>query len=370
MSTDSIRVALLSEFLEMGGQERVIEAIARGLKSPFEPVVFGTAGGGRIADVLERDGIRVIVPGLKNIYSHSEANCLAEIFRQERIQLVHTHAYPAGVIGRRAVARSGISACVAHYHSVYTMWRLRHRWMERRLARRTHSVVCVSEAVAAFARDRVGIPPKKIRVVWNGVPDDFATGVPDRAEARRALELADEDYAVACVAGLSPHKGHRILFEALGRAGPGPLRLLLAGGGPEEEALRAEAERRLPGRVRFLGVLGDTRPVYAAADLFVLPSTEREGMSMVLLEAMASGLPVVATSVGGNPETVADGETGILCAPSDSAALADAIHRFRSDPALARRMGEAGRERCRRLFSAGAMIRSMEALYREALGAP
>lgn len=378
MSAERLRVALLAEFLEIGGQERVIETISRGLAPPFEPVVIGTAGGGAVADALARDGFRVIVPGLDRIYARSDADRLAAILAGERIRVVHTHAYPAGVLGRRAAARAGIAARIAHYHSVYTMWRLRHRLVERRLARRTHAIACISDAVAAFARDRVGIPEGRIRVIRNGVSETYADGMLSRGDARRRLgerfRLVPEEFVAVCVAGLNPQKGHRVLLGALRlldsqSRGRHKIKLLVAGSGPEEPALRAMHPGHAPhgSEARYLGLLEDPRLVYAAADVFVLPSVEREGLGLAILEAMACGLPVVASRVGGIPEAVEDGVTGILVPPGDPAALAAALGRLRLDRDLGRRMGEAGRDRARRLFSASAMVRSLEALYREAL---
>jgi glycosyltransferase involved in cell wall biosynthesis len=144
--------------------------------------------------------------------------------------------------------------------------------------------------------------------------------------------------------------------------------LLLAGDGPDEGALTAQAAALGLGRsVRFLGFRQDVPSLLACAEVLVLPSLN-EGFGMVLVEAMAMGKPVVASAVGGVPEVVLDGQAGLLIPPADPRALAAAILRLLADPRAARRMGEAGRERARESFSRKAFLQAHRDLYGELLG--
>jgi len=144
--------------------------------------------------------------------------------------------------------------------------------------------------------------------------------------------------------------------------------LLLVGDGPEERLLRSRAaELGLGGSVRFLGFRQDIPSLLALAEALVLPSLN-EGFGLVLLEAMAMGKPVVASAVGGIPEVVLDGRTGLLVPPADPEALAVAILRLLEDPRAAQRLGEAGRERARESFSREAFIQAHRKLYGELLG--
>jgi glycosyltransferase involved in cell wall biosynthesis len=132
--------------------------------------------------------------------------------------------------------------------------------------------------------------------------------------------------------------------------------------------LESQARRVSPaGRIRFLGARGDVADLLEAADLFVL-SSEREGLSVTLLEAMRGGRPAVATRIGGNPEAIADGETGLIVPPGDAPALAQALSALLLDGARAAALGEAGRARWARLFTAERMVGETERLYREELG--
>jgi glycosyltransferase involved in cell wall biosynthesis len=156
--------------------------------------------------------------------------------------------------------------------------------------------------------------------------------------------------------------------RAVASCEPGSIRLLIAGDGPERPRLVSEIARLgLDGAVELLGTRGDVHELLAAADVFVL-SSESEGMPMSVLEAMAAGLPVVASAVGGVPEVVRDGETGALVPPRDPVALAEAIRLLVADPALRQRFGDAGRRRVEREFAVADFRRAHLELYRAALG--
>ena len=145
---------------------------------------------------------------------------------------------------------------------------------------------------------------------------------------------------------------------------------LIAGRGEREAALREQARSlAIDGHVRFLGFRHDVPELLALCDVFVLPSLS-EGLSIAILEAMAAARPVVTTRVGGNPELVVQGETGILVEPTDAPGLAGAVTRLLTDPAEARRLGENGLSRVRSRFTIGAMVREYETIYEEALKRP
>jgi glycosyltransferase involved in cell wall biosynthesis len=217
----------------------------------------------------------------------------------------------------------------------------------------TDRFVCVS-ADGARQAVRHGVSPRIVRVLHNGIdltrfePPAFREGGP-----------------VVTVARLSPEKDVATLLKAaaLATAGDPALRLEIAGDGPCGAELRRQAGKLgLSGRVCFHGETRDVPALLARAGLFVLPS-RTEGVSLTLLEAMASGLAVVATRVGGNPEVVADGETGLLVPPGDPAALAAAILRLSHDDAERRRMGTAGRCRVERRFDVRRMTAAYERMY-------
>jgi glycosyltransferase involved in cell wall biosynthesis len=187
----------------------------------------------------------------------------------------------------------------------------------------------------------------------------------DRTAARRGLGLPGDAFVVACVGRLHPQKGHGYLFEAIAAVHariPG-LICLIAGDGPLRGELEAEAQRHgLGAACRFLGVLDSTQPLYDAADVTALPSLY-EGMPNVVLEAMATGCPVIATTVDGSVEVVEDGVTGLLVPPADAPALGRALLELAGDPERRRTMGKAARAAAERLHGIDRMVTALEALY-------
>ena len=194
----------------------------------------------------------------------------------------------------------------------------------------------------------------------------------DKGEARAALGLDADSLIGVVVANLIPYKGHRDLIDALALAAPKlpPSWQVLCVGAdndlrPELETLAAA--KGLAGNLRFLGQRFDVDRLLEAADFGVLPSRANEGFSNAILESMRAGLPMIVTDVGGNAEAVVDGETGIVVPPADPAALAAALLRVAQDPALRRKLGEAGRERVATQFTLDACVAKYRALYDELL---
>jgi glycosyltransferase involved in cell wall biosynthesis len=171
------------------------------------------------------------------------------------------------------------------------------------------------------------------------------------------------------VARLDYLKDHATAVRTIGRVARRQprVRLMLVGEGPEGTAIRAQVEQQgLGEHVRFLGLRKDIPHLLQAADLFLLTSVS-EGIPLTVIEAMAAGLPVVSTQVGGTAEVIVEGETGLLAPAGDDAALAERVLELAADPALGQRLGERGRERARALFSEGRMSERYLQLYEEML---
>ncbi len=289
---------------------------------------------------------------------------LRGLFERRAPDLVHLHTGRATWLG-------GLAARLARRPAITT------RRMDRPLARgwKTRLVyghlvrhaVAISPAVARQL-ERAGVRPGRTSTIPSAVelrPADAA----ERAAARAALELADGAPVALVLAALVVRKGIDVLLEALADARLGALVLLVAGEGPEREALAARARSLgLGPRARFLGRRDDREALLAACDLLCLPS-RHEGLGVAALEAMAAGRPVVATNVGGLGEAVVDGRTGLLVPPDDAPALADALARLCADAALRERLGRAGPGRVAEGFRAEQMVAAYEALYRAVLAA-
>jgi glycosyltransferase involved in cell wall biosynthesis len=225
-------------------------------------------------------------------------------------------------------------------------------------------------AVCGFVRDCLAaneaLPRRRIRIIYNGVDAERFDGTCDRSRARAAQGVDPADPLVGIAARFAPVKDHATLLRAFARVlrSVPRAKLVLAGDGPLRESLETQARGLgIDSSCRFLGVRRDIPALLPSWDVFCLSSLS-EGTSVTLLEAMACGLPVVATRVGGNPEIVEEGKTGLLAPRGDDAKLAEAIVRVLTDPTRARAMGEAGRARARSAFTLERMAEDYRALYR------
>ena len=222
-------------------------------------------------------------------------------------------------------------------------------------------VVAVSEDLARFLSVGLGIARDQIQLVHNGIAIPAELESVDRAEARHAIGVPLAGPLLVAVGNLYPVKDHATLLRALAHLPDA--RVAIAGRGEEEPNLRAlSIELGIESRVHLLGLRSDIDRVLTAADLFVQPSLS-EGLPLAILEAMAAGLPIVATRVGGMAEAVVDGETGTLVAPAQPEQLAQVLGSMLADRDRLARMGRAGRQRAEREFSIGQMAKRYAALY-------
>jgi glycosyltransferase involved in cell wall biosynthesis len=228
-------------------------------------------------------------------------------------------------------------------------------------------------AVSGFVRDliaRSGLDASKIEIIPDGV--EIPARLPDaacRARARRGWGLHPEEFVIGHAGAFTREKGQDLLLEAFTEVSaslPVPARLLLVGEGPLRDSVSGLVGKT-PGRALVLGSMEDLTPFFASLDLYAMPSRS-EGLGSSALLAMAHGLPVVATRVGGLPEIVEDGANGWLVDPESPAALAQALVRAASDPGRLRSFGLAGRERAR-AFSSDTMVNRTEALYHRLVSA-
>jgi glycosyltransferase involved in cell wall biosynthesis len=294
---------------------------------------------------------------------------LAWVLRRQRIQIIHTNSYVPGNYARLAAALVRTPLIIDHWHG-FSRFSRKRRLICRLLGRVTDLSLAVSEGVRDYLLARCALDPAKVRVLHNGVDLARLHQHRPRAEVRQELGFPEAARVVGLVARLDHWgKGHKEFFTALAALKDRyPMEALIIGGGRREgEMRRLAADLGLAGRVRFLGQRRDIPDLLAALDIFVLPS-HSEGVSLALLEAMAAGLPVIATKVGGLPEVVRDGENGLLIPPQDSAALAQALARLLADQDLAKKLGENARRDVAANFSLERLGRQINEIYEELIG--
>jgi glycosyltransferase involved in cell wall biosynthesis len=349
-----LRVAHLTLGLEMGGQEKLLVEFARHFdrqRFRLEVIVLGQRG--LLADDIEACGVPVTALYEPDGLRLGLVIRLAALFRSKRIAVLHTHDERPHIYGTPAAWLAGVARVIHTRHSMGVRLTGRQARVVNLLSRLTDRFVCVSRDGALRAR-AAGIGAGKVGLIWNGI--DLA---------RFHLTGSHTGGPAVTVARVNPEKDVANLVRAVALVArtDAAFQVEVAGDGPCLPDVRRLAEGlHVEAAVRFLGVVRDIPGLLGRAGLFILPSLN-EGISLTLLEAMAVGLPVVATRVGGTPEAVEDGVTGLLVPAGDPEALAAAILRLRRDPVLARRLGEAGRRRVEQHFDVIRMVRAYEELY-------
>jgi len=366
---DAPSVLYLITELDVGGAQTALLRLLAGLdRDHFSPTVACLYNGdATVARQIRALGIPVTDLGMTARWRWDAFWRLYRLLRRERPTILHTWMFHANVPGRVLGRLAGVPIIISSERTMGQERRWRY-WLNRITDPLTDRVVCVSQRVADFAARTIGISRAKLVVIPNGIPlENFEPG--DRSRARTDLGISPTACVVGTVGRLQPVKGTSYLLEAFAHLAPGYAEaiLLLVGDGPQRTQLEEMAQRLgVSERVHFLGNRSDVCRLLQAMDVFVLASIW-EGMPNAALEAMAVGLPVVATAVGGTPEAVADGETGLLVPSRDPDALAQAIARLLRDPELWRKMGQAGRRRVEQHFSVEQMVRRTESLYEELL---
>jgi glycosyltransferase involved in cell wall biosynthesis len=356
--------------LAMGGAEVLAARLARGLRDRVEFLFACLDDLGTLGEELRREGFPVHVLGRRPGFDWRCSLALARLLRRAQVDVVHAHQYTPFFysLTARFLYRRPEVVFTEHGRHFPDYPRRKRMLVNRVLLRRRDRVVAVGEAVRRALIDNEGIPAGRVEVVYNGIQlPPLPTGAAARAEVRRELAIGPGDLVLVQVARLDYLKDHATAVRTVGRVlkQRPDARLVLVGEGPERARIEEEVRRcGIEGSVRLLGLRTDVARLLAAADVFLLTSIS-EGIPLTLIEAMAAGLPVVATGVGGVGEVVEDGVTGLLSVAGDDAGLARHVLRLADDAAAARRMGECGRRRAQQTFSEGRMQGDYCHLYDE-----
>jgi glycosyltransferase involved in cell wall biosynthesis len=296
---------------------------------------------------------------------------LAAYMRERGVDVLHSHKIGSNIWAALLAPRVPVPVFVAHEHTWSFEGKPYRKFLDRNLiARRADAFVAVSRDDQRKMVELERIPRAKTRFIPNGIPP---VAPPDPAhDVRAELGIGADQPVVGTVATLRPQKALDVLLGAAAkiRVSVPDLRVLIIGGadeaddGEEQRLHDLCAELGLDGTVSFLGPRSDIADLVATFDVAAI-SSDFEGSPLSLLEYMDAAKPVVATRVGGVPDMVVDEETGLLVEPRDAEALAAAVVRLLRDPQLAARMGEAGRERRREVFSIEASARQVGELYEE-----
>lgn len=369
---ERVRIALLTTELGVGGAERCLTQLATGLDATiFQPTVYSLAPPPPaerrgLVELLERASIPVSFIGVTSTWQMNRAiGSMTKLLQAQQPTILQTFLFHANIVGTFAARRAKVPVIV-HGVRVADPRRWRH-WMDRFASRQAARIVCVSHSVAEFTRHRSRTALQKLVVIPNGVDlrrVDAAAPIPlDQLGAIASRR------AITCVARLDRQKGIDWLLQAARQflqALPDH-DLILVGDGPDAEELRILAENlRISDRVYFVGWRADVAGILKSSDVFVLPS-RWEGMPNALLEAMACGLPVVATRVEGVAEVLTRNAEEQLVTFEDTAALVRQVTSIASNRQLAARLGSENRERIVSELTVAQMVASYERLYQQLL---
>jgi sugar transferase (PEP-CTERM/EpsH1 system associated) len=361
----NLRIEMTVPSMPIGGMETVVARLARALTARGHDVgITCIETLGAFGEVLRREGLRITVvrlPGTRTILFPA---ALTRWFRELRPDVVHTHS-GAWLKCARAAAHAGVPRILHTAHGLLD----REPWhgppLMRWAALYTKAIAAVSRPLHDYLRQRARIPAGRLHVVPNGIDTSaFQPGAWSGA-VRARFRLSDDRVLVGHVGRFTAVKNQALLLEAfalLCRKHPAAFLVLVGDGALRLDLERSVAQLGISDRVGFFGSAHELAPIYRDFDVFVLSSLA-EGTSMSILEAMATGLCVVATAVGGNPDLLDAGNAGCLVPSSDARALADTLGLLLANPERRLNLGRAARNRAVSTYSHDAVIDRYEALY-------
>jgi glycosyltransferase involved in cell wall biosynthesis len=367
-----LRIEMVVPSLVRAGMETMVARMAIGLVARGHDVgITCLEHDGELAVQVREAGVTVRTVSTPGLRTNIRAPALEKWFTDRAPDVIHSHS-GAWLKSARAARRAGVRRVVHTIHGIEGREPLHLRAMMRIASLYTDQIVVVSESLRNYLASGCGIPTARVLTISNGV--DLAAYEPTANQAAvldAALERSREwkdDMIIGHVARLSPVKNQQLLIEAFGTvaARRDDVRLVIVGDGPLRGVLMRQVEELgLTDRVNFVGATADVQSWLALFDLFVL-SSDQEGTSMSILEALATGVCVAATAVGGTPALLDGGRAGLLVPPRNPALLAEAMLSLLADPARRQALAAAGQRHVASAFSHATMLNRYEAIYRAA----
>lgn len=365
-----IRICHLVDELNMGGLENILKNLILAIdKEKYLPEVWCLKRKGILAGEIEREGILIRDFGLEGGIGIRHLLGLAKELRKENFKVIHSYgmfpmiwAVACGILAKIPVR---INHCGNLYYDVAIKDKIKLRFFSFF----TTKIVAVSEAVKKSIIESIGIDADKIVVIYSSARSIETQTPPERREMRRQLGIGEDNFVIGSIGRLVEHKGHKYLIEAMNKLRPSAsgLKCLIVGDGPAAENLKARArDLNLEDTIIFTGLRRDIEKLLPAMDVFVQPSTLLEGLPVVLAEAASSGLPLIATDIGGSAELVHDGLNGFVIPPANSEVITEKIRFLTESTDKRKRMGAESRKIWAQRFTLEEMVNKIERLYEHA----
>jgi len=365
-SKRKINVIHLVEELTIGGLEKILTTIALNLdKKKYNVSVWCLKKGGFFANKLAKEGIDVKILHISTSRNPLSIYKLYKLLKSHKFDIIHTHAYSAGTIGRISAFLAGIPVIISHNQNVYDYYNRYYHFVEWLLSHITDGIICVSDIVKKFTNETQRINANKLITIHNGIDSVCSVDEKDTSGLKKELGIPINYSVMGTIAQFSEKKGLGYLIKSASilLEHRKDINFLLVGKGALKEELKILCVNlKVEKNVIFAGERSDIPEILSLIDIFVLPSI-REGLPLAVLEAMDCGKAIIATNVGGIPEVIKDGVSGILVSPKDPEALHSAMNELLDDRGKMEKMGYEGKKICGKNFSSKAMVDRVEELY-------
>lgn len=370
-----IRIIHLSTDSKIAGAEKLLIGIGKEFDHKNFEIFFCTlTARGALHESLERQGnISFSLGCLNSIDFPKAAVRLIKIMENCKVDILHTHLFHASVVGQFAARfnKKVMPVMTRHYSNVlYLYGTPLQRFLDRRSSLWARHIIAISAGVRKVLVNSQGVSSEKITLIHNGVEmPDYPLDGKAALRVRNEFSIKEDERIIGAVGSLHLRKGHRYLIEAIKLLleHKDNIKLMIVGDGVLKRELKIFSQKLgIQDKVIFTGYRRDVNDLISTMDIVVQPSIE-EGFGIAILEAMALGKIVVATDVGGIPEIINHGQTGMLVSCANPIALANSLSFLIESPDLAKTMAENGRKRVKQNFDIVSMVRKYEELYQELL---
>lgn len=362
------KILYLITEIELGGAENLLLELSKGLsKEKFNISVGYLKGQGTLKEDFETAGIRVVDFKMRSKFDMFCLFKLAVFIRQEKFDIVHTHLINADIFGFFAAKIAGVNTIVSTKHNTDAFRRRKSFSMrlDSFVANRLSLNIAVSNSVRDFLIKYQRINPEKFKVVYNGINNAEFSPRKNKEDAKIDLGLNSKEYVVGVIGRFEEQKGHIYLIEAMQKiiSEIENVRLVFLGQGSLKKSLQKRISfLNLGSKVTFLKMRSDVVNVLSALDIFILPSLW-EGLGMAMLEAMAAGVPVIASDVDGIKEVIESDKTGILVPPADPGKIAEAVIELLKDEKRREYFSVMGQNSVQAGFNMFGFIKKIEKIY-------